>query len=145
MEIKIVTDINQISSLLSIFDCVFSSLDEIIQDYALFAQKLAQNAVVCVAKENKTICGLAAFYANDFENKTAFITLFGILPAFQRKHIGKQLMDFCFSAAINRGMEYIRLEVDLNNPNAIAFYENNGFTRTGDYTPTSMYMKKALV
>ena len=145
MEIQIVSDANEILDMLYRFDCIFPKLGEKAHDYNLFAQKLTQNAVVCVVKENNETCGLSAFYANDFENRVAFITLFGILPKYQRKHLGKQLMEYCCTESISRGMKHIRLEVDLDNSRAIVFYEQNGFVKSDVYTPTSVYMEKTLV
>ena len=145
MKIQVVKDAKQILSLLYQFDCVFIHMREKVQNYDLFAKKLAQNALVYLIQQNEETCGLSVMYANDTDKLTAFITLFGFLPEWQGKHLGKEMIDFCCTEAKAKGMKSIRLEVDLDNHRAIAFYAHNGFLQCGTCSPTSMYMEKALV
>jgi len=145
VEIQIVTEEMQILSLLYRFDSIFVHLREKVPDYNAFAKKLAKNALVYHVQKNKETCGLAVMYANDTKELTAFITLFGVLPKWQGKHLGRELMDVCSKEAIVNGMKRIRLEVDLDNHNAIAFYTRNGFIPQEVCSGSSIYMERSLV
>ena len=52
----------------------------------------------------------------------------------QGKQIGKQLLDFATEKASERQMKYIWLGVWEKNPDAVRFYENNGFKIIGKHT-----------
>ena len=145
MEIQRVTNKGQIVSLLYQFECVFPHLHEKVQNYDEYAEKLAKHAVIGIMKDKQDTCGLIVFYANDIQNLTAFISLIGVLPAWQGKHLGQQLLEYSISEAISAGMQSLRLEVDLDNQRAIAFYERCGFDYSGTCTPTSIYMEKTLL
>jgi len=144
MDILRVTDARQIYQLLKQFDCVFPHLKEKVDDYGCFAEKLAKYAYVCVVQERKQTCGLLVFYANDDVNKCAYVSLIGVLPQWQGKRVGQQLLDYCFVESSHNGMAKIRLEVDLDNHRAIAFYENHGFVRVTPEMVNSMYMERKL-
>lgn len=75
-----------------------------------------------------------------------------ILDKHQRKQIGRKLLTFAIDKAIEKQMEYIWLGVWEKNPNAIRFYENNGFKIMGKHTfpfgdelDEDWLMKKELV
>ena len=145
MDMQIVTNAELVLSLLHQFDCSFIHMHDKVPDYNAYAQKLAKHALVYRACEQQETCGLVVMYANNTEESLAFIALFGFLPEWQGKHLGKEMMDFCSVEARARGMQRIRLEVDLDNHRAIAFYTRNGFSAQGLCSPKSMYMEKALV
>ncbi len=60
-----------------------------------------------------------------------------ILRNFQKRGLGKVLMDKAFEDAVALGKKTIWLGVWEKNENAIRFYEKKGFTRTGAH---SFYM-----
>ena len=77
----------------------------------------------------KDIMGYCAIYANDFINRTAYITLIVVRNEFQGKHVGRDLLKRALEIATNYGMDSCVLEVRKNNISAIRFYESNGFEK----------------
>ena len=53
-------------------------------------------------------------------------------------------MKHAFETASKTGMTGMRLEVDLDNPGAIAFYKKLGFREVGEKLSGSMYMERRL-
>ena len=145
MQVQIITDHRKILSLLNQFDSVFVHMREKVRDYDLYAKKLAERALIYRVQEKEETCGLVVMYANDTITSVAFVTLFGLLPEWQGKNLGKEMMDFCCTKAKASGMKKIRLEVDLDNYRAITFYTRNGFIPSGTCSAMSMYMEKTLV
>lgn len=88
--------------------------------------------------------GYVAFYANDSNRKTAYISNIGVCEDYQRNHIGSMLMEKCLAVSKHQGMEKIRLEVLITNEKAISFYKHWKFefeTRGGN---GSSYMIRSL-
>jgi ribosomal-protein-alanine acetyltransferase len=52
-----------------------------------------------------------------------------VLPAYRRRGIGKILLEEAKKYAKNNGIKKILLEVAVNNPSAIYFYERFGFQK----------------
>lgn len=144
MNIQKISDEKEILSIINQFESLFPHLSEQVQDYQGYAHKLAQNAIVYVAREYEQNYGVAMFYANDIERKIAFLSLLGILPKWQGRHLGKQMMELVCKEAINRGMKRIRLEVHIDNTRAIAFYSSCGFERKEKCSEKSIFMEKDL-
>lgn len=145
MKVLRIKEAHQIFELLERFDCIFPHLEEKVDDYKNFSEKLEKHAIVCVAYKNELVCGLLVFYANDMVTKTAYISLIGILPQWQGQQIGQQLLDYCSKVSMDYGMKKIRLEVDLDNYRAIRFYEKYGFCVRMPKMMSSMYMEKDLL
>ena len=106
--------------------------------------KMLRYADFIVAKEGDEVAGLAAIYANDTEKKSAYITLFGVKEAYQRRRAGAGLLAACEALARERGMERIRLEVTDSNEKAVRFYRRQGFVRIGPCEEDSSYMERKL-
>lgn len=88
--------------------------------------------------------GYSAFYANDAENRQAFLTLFCIRRSMQRMHLGEALMRESLAAAKAHGMTAMALEVLKRDTGAIAFYERFGFRPTGRETEQFVTMRAPL-
>lgn len=144
IRVQSITDFKQILYLLNQFDCVFIHMHEKVDDYSVYAQKLAEKALVYRVLTNDETCGFIVMYANDTKESVAFVALFGLLPEWQGKKLGKEMMEFCCTKAKSLGMKKIRLEVDLDNHKAIAFYMRVGFIPNGICSPASVYMEKTL-
>jgi ribosomal protein S18 acetylase RimI-like enzyme len=74
-----------------------------------------------------------------------------VLAAYQGRHIGRQLLDFAFTQALNNDHEFIWLGVWEHNRNAIRLYERMGFRLCGSHDfmlgndrQTDLLMKKML-
>ncbi len=144
MTIEAIKAQKRIHELLLQFDEVLPHLKEKISDYCAFSEKLARYANVLCALDGEAVCGFVVFYANDQTTHTAFVTLLACAREYQGKGLGKQLMEKVSCEATFAGMTKIRLEVDLDNPGAIAFYKKLGFEQVGEKMHSSMYMEKQL-
>lgn len=111
-------------------------------NYKELLNKIHNNGVFFVAW-NRIPLGYAAMYANDMENKTAFITLLAVRPENQGMHLGEELMTVCFEKALALGMKTVRLEVRAENQRAVRFYQKLGFTRESA-SQGSIFMQKTL-
>lgn len=89
--------------------------------------------------------GFSAVYMNDFETKTAYITLIGVSKDYKHKHIGTKLLLFSEEKAKEFGMEFMRLEVKKNNSVAISFYKKNNYEYDNKETDTSFFMLKKII
>ena len=101
-----------------------------------------------VIEDNSRIFGYAGMWVT-FD--TAQITNIAVLPNFQNKGYGQQLMDTILHQAITDKCEFIALEVRVSNLIAIKFYQTNGFIRIStkkayyrDNFEDAFYMVKAL-
>ena len=134
----------EILNVLQGFSDVFPHLCEKIDSLDAYAEKLSQFAEFCIGTEDGVPFGLAVFYANDMQSKTAYISLIGVKSSHRSQGLGYWLLTNCENAARARSMTQLRLEVDLDNPTAIAFYERNGFSLCGHTQRGSMYMSKYI-
>lgn len=94
--------------------------------YNEITDKLSKNAKVLVAYAND-ILGYNAFYCNNSNTKTAYISLIAVAESKQNKHIGKRLLKSCEDICLSNGMIYLDLEVRKENISAIRFYKSNAF------------------
>ncbi|MEA5026626.1 MAG: ribosomal protein S18-alanine N-acetyltransferase [Erysipelotrichaceae bacterium] len=101
-----------------------------------------------VIKDANRIIGYAGMWVT-FE--TAQITNIAILPDYQHRGYGQQLMDQILATAQANHCEVLTLEVRVSNLKAIAFYQKNGFiyinTKKGYYKNNyedAWYMLKTL-
>lgn len=81
---------------------------------------------VFVAVLDRSIAGFAALETRD-DGDVELDGLF-VEPSFQRRGIGRTLVDFCAAWARARGSAALHV---TGNPHACAFYEANGFEHAG--------------
>ena len=112
-------------------------------NYKELFEKIDKHAEFIVACDEETQ-GYIAFYANDDISKVAYVTLLAVRPQFQNMHIGGALLENAQDVASDKGMRFIRLEVNKKNKNAIRFYQKHGFVPLYD-TEESIYMQKELL
>lgn len=99
---------------------------------------------VVLAAYSTDINGYIAFYANDYNTKTAFISLIAVKNQFQNRKIGKKLLQECERFCKNNGMNKLELEVRSDNYIAQLFYRKNGFTSIGKCGQEMIRMCKVL-
>lgn len=144
LNIKKISDFNEVlKAIYAISDSHTPPLIEKIKNVEEYANKLSQNAEVYVY-ETKAINALIAFYNNDMENKTSYITQITVNKNFQGEGLGKRLLELCFQKSIQEGMEKVRLEVYKKNIKAIRLYQKNGFFIKQDAKKNTFYMIKDL-
>lgn len=90
------------------------------------------------------IAGYVAFYANDTEGKTAYISNIGVVSGCQRRRIGSVLMEKCLEVAADKSMSKVRLEVLSTNEKAISFYKYWGFDFESEGEAGTRYMSRRL-
>ncbi len=103
-------------------------------DLMAFAQKIRTNAVTIEAYSYSTFIGLCACYMNDLATRTAYITHIAIVPAYQGRGYGKQLLDQTIATARERGFVRLNLEVLKTNTPALNLYQSHHFTIVEDHT-----------
>ncbi len=94
-----------------------------------YAEKIYRNAELVIAKETSSISivGLTAFYANDYKNKTAFLTNINVSSTYAGKGIVKEMLRRMNAILINKGFKSVSLEVYKDNQKAIHLYQKVGF------------------
>ena len=87
-----------------------------------YCDKILKKGICIVEKdENGDIIGLITGYVNDTENKLAYISTLCILPEYQNRHIGTQLLNKFFEIAKQNKMEKIFLYTHKNNTYSYIF------------------------
>lgn len=97
-------------------------------DLSIFAEKLFKNAMFfCDYSADGILKGLIALYANDFENKKAYIPLVYTARNFRGKGVASGLLNevVSFVKSLNGQIRIIGLHT--NNITAIRVYTNVGF------------------
>lgn len=92
--------------------------------------KIHCNADFFMAYANGVL-GYAAIYANNLENRTAYITLIAVEQNERRRGVGTALLHAFIDAAKEKNMKFLKLEVLNDNKEAIKFYIKNGFNYYG--------------
>jgi ribosomal protein S18 acetylase RimI-like enzyme len=131
----------EIVGALEAFDRAFPrSLRSRVGNLDLHAEKLSGRGFVYSAEADGLLAGFAAFYANDLDSFTAYLTHIAVADAFQGMGIGRMLMRTCMDVSKGAGMRKVKLEVDTANAAAIGLYESLGFLRYGPASPESCFM-----
>lgn len=128
---------------ISVCDTAFESSIIGRKDYNSLFKKIDLFADFCIAYSYDVI-GYTAMYANDLENKIAYITLIAVRQDFQKNGVGKSLLNWCENTAYKKGMKILRLEVNKKNKKARTFYEKNGFEYESIKKTKSLYMRKII-
>ncbi len=144
IQYQTVQDIKHIMNSLDTFQACFPDLKKRVEDLAEYCQKLSEYATVLLMFEKDELIGFCAYYANDVETKTGYISLIGILPAFRNAGYGSRLLLHCIEKMSSAGMLRVKLEVDLTNTAAQSYYKKNGFKYSGKARPDSIYLEKAI-
>lgn len=106
------------------------------------AEKFSKYGCFLAAYKEEKLAGYIAFYCNDTVTQAAFISVIVIKKDFQRMGLGSALINEAIKKSKENGMTKLRLEVDINNENAIQFYKRMGFAV--ESVSTTMYMCKDI-
>ncbi len=87
----------------------------------------AESSVVVARRERS----IAAFAIMHFGDDTAHLNLLAVAPEHRRQGLGRQLMSWLTTTAIEAGVFRINLELRTHNEPARIFYECLGFDRMG--------------
>ena len=91
-----------------------------------FLNRIKEKGNVFCAIDNDRIVGSLFYYANNFDEKIAFITLFGVIKEYRHKHIASMLFDKMVYKCREK-FEKIQLYTHSTNDAAISFYKKKGF------------------
>lgn len=87
------------------------------------------NGVFFLAKDAEKTIGYAGMY---YVLDEAYVTNIGVLPAYRKNGIGKQLLQKLLQYSAEHQMRFLSLEVRKSNFAAINLYEQFGFTVAGE-------------
>jgi ribosomal-protein-alanine N-acetyltransferase len=73
---------------------------------------------------------LAGFVLAQFGSRAVHLALLGVAPAFQRQHLGRQLVSWVEESASVAGLFLMQLEVRARNQQARRFYASLGYRET---------------
>ncbi len=119
------------------------SLSEI-TDIQIYAKKIFELGNVLYLTNSIKIFGMAAFYANSMDTKTAYLTFIAISEEFSGKGYGALLLKEVEEFSYRLGMEQIKLEVQNSNKNARNFYDKMGFEELESASKHTLYLVKTL-
>lgn len=100
-----------------------------------------------VAYDGEQPVGCGAIRSLDAD--TAELKRFYVEPDFRRRGIAARLLAYLELAAMERGASSVKLEAGTEQPEAVAFYQKNGYTpipKFGSYVgcPSSLCFEKRL-
>lgn len=75
--------------------------------------------------------GLLGFGIMEYAEQHAHLALLAVAPPYRRHGMGARLVSWLEAPARLAGLEAIRLEARADNPGALAFYRQLGFSATG--------------
>lgn len=119
-------DLDQLNELISVFENVFE-MDSFKRPSKAHLQKLLDKDTffaVVATTENKVIAGLTVYLLDQYysERPLAYIYDLAVLTAYQRKGIGKKLIEFTTEYCRNKGFEEVFVQADKVDDYAIDFY-----------------------
>lgn len=112
-------------------------------DIDSYIHKLTTSAEILAHYINGECAGFIAFYCNDVEKQSSFITLLLIAPEYRGKKIASSLIDAVISIAQVRGFAWCSLEVKKNNFAALELYKSKTFN-IQEVREDSFLMRKNL-
>lgn len=84
--------------------------------------------LVVTARKDERIIG---FGIMEFGDETAHLSLFAVLPQFQRHGVGREMFEWLRTSALTAGIAAIKLELRVENSAAQCFYHSFGFEKVG--------------
>lgn len=77
--------------------------------------------------ETGRLCGVAAGYANDFENLVAYLSVIAVAADYRGQGLSSDLLTSFESHSIDEGMASMSLQTHSSNVRAIKFYQHMGY------------------
>lgn len=122
---------------------VYSDNSHGIQNIDNYIEKVSKLARIIAAYDNEQVIGFIAFYANNYDEKIAYLTQGLVIKDYQKCNIGKKLFKACEVVCKKEGFKYLKLEVNKDNINAIGFHSHYGFVKKEE-KENSFYMVKEI-
>lgn len=139
------SELNEVYKTIHSFDSEFvPTLSERGLDLKAYAQKLYEFALVYTLNIDNTESGFVAFYANDLNQKTAYLAQIAVKSHAIKRGFGYLLLKHAMETSKREGMKNMKLEVYSHNYTAIEFYKKNGFTFCENPSGEFCYMHREL-
>jgi ribosomal protein S18 acetylase RimI-like enzyme len=100
-------------------------------DLNAYVDKLIEKACLITVIEEDVLKGFLAYYANDYENKVAFLSMLIISPSARRMGYGRRLVEFVFADLTLKGFKKCCTEVKEDNIKALSVCKRLGFSHVG--------------
>lgn len=124
------------------FDSVWNLLNKLDKSYPIplsiktgldiLAHKLLEKGCVYMAFADNCPVGMVGFYANDMVGKVAYISVVGVIEAYQHQGIAKKMVHESLAICKEKGMTSCFLYTHKTNTSAIAMYQKLGFVAEED-------------
>ena len=93
-----------------------------------YISKLIEKSVINTEYQNDDLAGFIAFYANNTESKTGYMSMLAVDKSFRSKGVAKNLFVKAENHLRGINFKYFDLEVLKSNTSAITLYKKNGFS-----------------
>lgn len=138
------TDSTEILEFLkSISADVFPPLDSRV-DLTVYAKKISEFAECLTIRIDSRIAALSAFYCNDLETLTAYLTIIGVCESLRGTGAAKNLLNETIGYAKAKGMQRLSLETHEQNVPAFRLYEGFGFKLVRKAADGAVFMEYGL-
>jgi ribosomal protein S18 acetylase RimI-like enzyme len=95
----------------------------------------SDRSVGYLALDQEMPCGIVAAFLNEQDWLRAHLVSMWVAPTHRRVGIGRTLIGAVQTWAMMRGARVLQLAVTSSNRTAIEFYQQNGFSMTGNTEP----------
>lgn len=109
------------------------------------SEKFYNHCIFIKVCENKNVVGFAAFYCNNSKSGIAFLSMIIVNSGYRKRGIGINLLNMVLLKCIECKMNFIELEVDKSNYEAISFYKKNNFLCVAQSSNSYIYIKNCFV
>ncbi len=124
-------DKEELSKYLVKVDKDFSpALSDYHSDLIKYAEQLLEKGIVWLSIVDNQSVGMIAVYANDTENKNAYLAILSTIQQYRKLGVAQKMMTVLLEYLCTTKMQKIR--VRSNNPSAIYLYKKNGFIESGE-------------
>ena len=96
-------------------------------DLRAYAEKLDEKADIISCTDNDSLCGVAAGYITNSISDMAYISMVAVLPGFQGRGIGEEMVRAFISRAEKAGKVGVHLYAVYSNTPAMRMYRKIGF------------------
>lgn len=125
--IKKLTSIEEVNELLTVFSLAFESTYDTSDEYLLSMLKNTSCVILGAVVEGRIVGGLIAFEMMPIHGtKELYIYDIAVHPEFQKKGLGKKLIEVIKEEARARGVGTIFVEAESEDEGAVAFYRAIG-------------------
>lgn len=142
MRFEKINTVNEIIAILNDFTSSLKSLKDGLIDKREYARKIVENGNLLLLKDKDKVVAFCSFYCNDLQSRTAFLSLIAVKSNVGKRGYGSKILEECERYCKINGMEYLQLEVYLENKNAFAFYKKNKFEITKSNKEKLLMIKK---